>query len=299
MPVSQYLDMLRRRVTHVEGGVADVQRLLAGMTSAERLQAARGISRDSSWSRSLVAGIGAALSPLGPIWGPLVARGTYNTYGSWGEFDRSWARQVGPRVRDLASRVARYEELGLPNAHQQWPGPTSQEVASGEVRRLVERGNAASNRAQQLARAWVDSPPGAADERNSPWGERWFRRATRGGVLTAFAQQFIGGERELASRVTGQSTPWGGAPSALRGSSPSTQTSSAEESLVAHGAIAPTRPGQAAPDAGQSGNGGGTSSWWSGLVTAALVVAGGYLVVQIVKNMAGGGEAAETAEEQE
>jgi hypothetical protein len=292
MPASQFLDILRRRVTYLEGGVNDLQRAVEAAAENERRAAARLGSRDRTWVSSMAAGVAGAAFGLPQM---LLSRWLVNTYSSWGQFDQQTARIIGPMIRDLGSRVVKYEEFGLPSFRQRLGAPAAGEA--DEIGRLIERGNVLSNRAERLARAFRDSPAGAFDSSNAPWTERFLRRANRGSVVLGIIQRGTGGERELAARMTGSSFP-GGSPGALPGATPQAATS-IEEELVRHGGMAPTRPGQQ-PSGEPSGYEppGAFSGLWPGLVTAALVVAGGYLVVQIVKSFVATPEG-ETAEAEE
>jgi len=277
---SAYLDILRRRVTHVEGGVVELQRLLLSMAAEERQQAAR-LGTRTPWYTQIP-----SVLPGGA--GDLIRLG-YHSWGSWAEFDRTWAARIGPKVRDVASRVAKFEELGLPTSHQRWPGPVQGEEAT--TRNLLVRGNTASNQAELQASAWVNSPAGAQDERTSPWHQRWMRRATRG-TLLEWASGLVSGTRSGERFAAEFWLPGERRPLATGGGAASTgRQGTVEEALVAGGIMRPTTPGQEhlapradAPDRGGDENGGGTN-WFSIAVTAALVVAGGYLVVRIAQGM--------------
>lgn len=277
MPASQYLDTTRRRVLHVEGGVVDLQRLLEEMAADERRQAPRLGSRTPWYTR---------LPSVLPGGAGDVIRFGVHTWGSWADFDRTWAARIGPKIRDLASRVARYEELGAVDAHRRWPGPAQGEET--ELRQLLQHGNTAAATAERQAQAWMNSPAGAQDERATPWYQRWLRRTTRGTITEAAAGLVSGtrsGERFAAEFLSpGERKPLpGGAPRATAGGS-----GTVEETLVRAGLIAPSSPGQErlAPGRGDEGeNGDGGTSWWSIAVTGALVVAGGYLVVTIAKDV--------------
>jgi len=287
---SGYLDILQRRVVHLEGGVVEVQRLIDEMAASERQAASRLGARQPWWTRI----------PFIP--GMPVARAILHTWGSWADFDRDWVARIGPKVRDLASRVSRYEELGLPTARAQYGAATSAERASVEA--LIRRGNAAATFAERQTIAWRNSPAGAHDDQSSPWYQQWLRRATRGSLLAGAAGEVSGtrsGERFVVEAVTGSraAIPQGSA-RATAG-----RAGTAEEAFVRAGVMAPTSPGQRgmaprARDEDDSGDGGGGRSPWSMIVTGALVVAGGALVVHIVRStLASRAAAAAPSEEEE
>jgi len=144
---SQALDLFRRRMLYLGGKIVEVQQGLSRLAQEERQLESRIGPRRAS---SLVNALSPAL--LG---------------GSWEAFDRRWATQLGPTVRNMMSALVAVEQLA--------PVRVPEEELR-QAQQLALQSQEYGRTAASLHRGWIDSPVGSYDAANVSLGQRYFRR---------------------------------------------------------------------------------------------------------------------------
>lgn len=269
---SQQLTLLRARVRYLDGKVGAVQRDFEQIAAEERDLTQRTGARPSIAGQAAI-----SLLPAGyPI---AVAR---SAVGDWPSFDRRWAATTGPKVRDMMSALARFEQLGRQTpAGRVYRLTDYPEAERQEAQQLWDQGNRLARIAADMHHRWIEHPVSMRDSLNRGWGSRWFELlVARNSPIVALAGAASGGTvsemaESAASRV-----------SAAGGSLARAGSASAAETL--------TRPSPAEP---QTQEAPGYGLGWSKIVTGGLVIAGVVVAWKIGKDIFAPAEPAKAEEE--